>query len=36
MAVETNKSGELYVKIAGTLMVLLLAYGALSLFGVVR
>ena len=36
MATETDKSGELYVKIVGTLMVILLAYGALSLVGVVR
>jgi hypothetical protein len=36
MTTETNKSGEIYVKVAGTLMVLLLAYGALTLLGVVR
>jgi hypothetical protein len=36
MATETNKSGELYVKIVGTLMVILIGYGALSLMGVVR
>jgi hypothetical protein len=36
MTTEINKSGEIYVKVAGTLMVLLLAYGALSLLGVVR
>ena len=36
MATETDKSSELYVKIVGTLMVVLLAYGLLSLLGVVR
>jgi hypothetical protein len=33
---QTDKSGEIYVKVAGTLMVVLLAYGALTLLGVVR
>jgi hypothetical protein len=32
----TDKSGDIYVKVAGTLMVLLLAYGALGLAGIVR
>jgi hypothetical protein len=36
MATETNKSGDLYVKAAGMLMVILLAYGGLQLLGVVR
>jgi hypothetical protein len=36
MATEINKSGEVYVKVVGALMVILLAYGALSLLGVVR
>jgi hypothetical protein len=36
MATETDKSSELYVKIVGTLMVVLPAYGLLSLLGVVR
>lgn len=35
-AKEIDKSAEIYVKVAGTLMVLLLAYGALSLAGFVR
>ena len=33
---QTDKSSEIYVKVAGTLMVVLLAYGALTLLGVVR
>jgi hypothetical protein len=33
---EVDRSSEIYVKVVGTLMVLLLAYGALTLLGVVR
>ena len=33
---EVDRSSEIYVKVVGTLMVILLAYGALSLLGVVR
>lgn len=33
---QIDKSADIYVKVAGTLMVLLLLYGALSLAGVVR
>jgi hypothetical protein len=33
---EVDRSSEIYVKVVGTLMVILLAYGALSLIGVVR
>jgi len=33
---EVDRSSEIYVKVAGTLMVILLAYGALALIGVVR
>lgn len=32
----TDKSAEIYVKVAGVLMVLCLAYGVLGLAGVVR
>ena len=33
---EVDKSAEIYVKVAGALMVVLLAYGALALAGVIR
>ncbi len=33
---EVDKSAEIYVKVAGTLMVFLLVYGALTLAGVIR
>jgi hypothetical protein len=33
---EVDRSADIYAKVAGTLMVILLAYGALSLLGVVR
>ena len=33
---EVDRSSEIYVKVVGTLTVILLAYGALSLIGVVR
>jgi hypothetical protein len=33
---EIDKSADTYVKVAGVLMVCLLAYGALTLVGVVR
>jgi hypothetical protein len=37
MAIKArDKSAEIYVKVAGTLMVCLLAFGALQLAGVVR
>ncbi len=36
MAMTEQRQSELYVKIAGVLMVLLLVYGALSLVGVIR
>ena len=32
----TDKSADIYVKVAGILMVLLLSYGALGLAGIVR
>jgi hypothetical protein len=36
MAVNEAQQREIYVKVCGVLMVCLLAYGALSLAGVVR
>ena len=33
---EIDKSAEIYVKVAGALMVCLLAYGVLTLAGFVR
>ena len=33
---EVDKSAEIYVKVAGALMVFLLAYGVLTLAGVIR
>jgi hypothetical protein len=36
MAVNEAQQRELFVKVAGVLMVCLLAYGALSLAGVIR
>jgi len=33
---EVDKSAEIYVKVAAALMVFLLAYGALTLAGVIR
>jgi hypothetical protein len=33
---EIDKSADIYVKVAGTLMVFLLAYGVLTLAGVFR
>jgi hypothetical protein len=33
---QVDKSAQIYVKVAGVLMVVLLAYGALSLAGIVR
>jgi hypothetical protein len=33
---EVDRSSETYVKVVATLMVILLAYGALTLLGVVR
>ena len=36
MAITEQRQSELYVKIAGALMVILLVYGALSIMGVIR
>ena len=36
MAITEQHQSELYVKIAGVLMVILLAYGFLSIVGVIR
>ena len=36
MAMTEQRQSELYVKIAGLLMIALLVYGALSLVGVIR
>lgn len=33
---EVDRSAQIYVKVVGTLMVVLLAYGTLALLGVVR
>jgi hypothetical protein len=33
---QVDKSAQIYVKVAGVLLVVLLAYGALSLAGVIR
>ena len=33
---EVDRSAEIFVKVAGALMVFLLAYGALTLAGVIR
>ena len=33
---EVDRSSQIYVKVVGALMVILLAYGALALLGVVR
>ena len=34
--IEVDRSAEIYVKVAAALMVFLLAYGALTLAGVIR
>jgi len=36
MAMTQQRQADLYVKIAGALMVILLIYGALSITGVIR
>ncbi len=36
MAMTEQRQAELYVKVAGALMVILLVYGALSITGVIR
>ena len=36
MAITEQRQSDLYVKVAGVLMVLLLIYGALSIVGVIR
>ena len=33
---EVDRSADIYIKVAGALMVFLLAYGALTLAGVIR
>jgi hypothetical protein len=33
---EVDKSADIYVKVAGTLMVVLLIFGGLHIFGVLR
>jgi hypothetical protein len=35
-AAQEQRSREIYVKVAGVLLVVLLAYGVLSLMGIVR